>query len=249
MGKLILYSLVAHLIILGIIFTVPMVSEKREKPKDVYRVSFVELPRNPAEKKEVNKPQPNKKKESPEPKQVAVKKPSVAPLPEKLKVKKEPEKIPERRKKEKFKKSRNRQQQKQPKLETKGKEQKEKLTEFSTTTTASLGPKGVGSLSLEDVDFPYSYYLSIMQRRIAEHWDPVYSEFEGKGGRRVVIFFKVQRDGSIEGLKIEKSSGDEFLDGSAAMAIMKAGPLPPLPYEFEGEELRVHFGFEYSGEG
>lgn len=239
MGKLILYSLVAHLIILGIIFTVPMVSQKREKPREVYRVSFVELPRNPVEKMEVSR-----KIESPEPE-----KPPVTPPPEKPKVKKEPEKNPEPRKKEKFKKSRNRRQQKQPKQETKRTENKKKLKEFSTTTTASLGAKGVGSLSLEDVDFPYSYYLSIMQRRIAEHWDPVYSEFEGKGGRRVVIFFKVQRDGSIEGLKIEKSSGDEFLDGSAAMAIMKAGPLPPLPHEFEGEELRVHFGFEYSEEG
>ncbi len=88
-----------------------------------------------------------------------------------------------------------------------------------------------------------------MQRKIAEHWDPVYGEFEKRGGRRVVVFFKVLREGDIVDLRVEKSSGKELLDKSALTAIMKANPLPPLPHEFDGSELRVHFGFEYSGEG
>lgn len=335
MRKLILYSLVAHLIILGFLFTIPMVSERKPKPHEMYRVSFVELPgtplqqrdggqavkapepkkiepkkktaaaeqkkeavkpkpvkkaEKPTEEKKVEKPkpekkaekvQPEKKKEAPKPEKTAQKEPAPAPPPAKeAPAKKEPQKeekaqpklqepikgvtreekrqepepapSPKREEEEKGLKSPPKKEEEKapgPVLKGEGKEPAEKITEESASAIASLGPKGVGKLSLENVDFPYSYYLTVMQRKIAEHWRPVYGEFERRGGKRVVVYFRVLRDGSIQDLKIEESSGDETLDRSAAKAIMEASPLPPLPYEFRGEELRVHFGFEYSQEG
>jgi hypothetical protein len=38
----------------------------------------------------------------------------------------------------------------------------------------------------------------------------------------------------------------EFFDHSALRAVMVSDPLPPLPLGFTGEDLGVHFGFEYA---
>jgi TonB family protein len=281
MGKLILYSLAAHLIILGFIFTVPLVYKERAKPREIYRVSFVELSGGPpaprvrapvpkklspekkkrakekvsGKKKEVPKARPEAKKETPKPERKALEKPSAQPAVKKLPAPKEAEKP---------KKTERKTAQAPEKTEIKETVRKKKRSQGppegaeeqasqgagkATASTASLGPKTVGRVSLENIDFPYSYYLAVMQRKIGERWQPIYGEIEKGGAGRVVVFFRVLRDGTIKDLKVEKSSGSEFLDGSALRAIAEAGPMPPLPFEFQGDELRVHFGFEYSGEG
>ncbi len=55
-------------------------------------------------------------------------------------------------------------------------------------------------------------------------------------GREVleaVVSFKIKRDGNIEQLKLESSSGNKFFDRSVMNAISKAAPLPRPPYEIE----------------
>jgi hypothetical protein len=49
--------------------------------------------------------------------------------------------------------------------------------------------------------------------------------------------------------RVEKTSGDAAYDLAALRAVTAAHPLPPLPPEFKGSVIRVHFGFEYSGRG
>ena len=42
-----------------------------------------------------------------------------------------------------------------------------------------------------------------------------------------------------------KGSGFEFFDSSALRAVMLSDPMPPLPFGYNGDDLGVHFGFEY----
>jgi protein TonB len=59
--------------------------------------------------------------------------------------------------------------------------------------------------------------------------------------------FEIGRDGTVTGLKVEKSSGNALYDQAALRAITDATPLPPLPDDFKESSLRVHLGFNYSG--
>jgi TonB family protein len=56
--------------------------------------------------------------------------------------------------------------------------------------------------------------------------------------------FVVQRDGTITGIEVEKSSGQALLDQASRRALTLT-QLPPLPREFPGKQLTVYLPFEY----
>ena len=59
-----------------------------------------------------------------------------------------------------------------------------------------------------------------------------------------VIFFRINRDGSIADVRIERSSGLPFVDRAAQRAVLASSPLPPLPADFHEGSLGVHLKFE-----
>ncbi len=103
----------------------------------------------------------------------------------------------------------------------------------------SAGPTGV---SAEASDFPFTWYLSRVQRKVAERWaeQPRISE----PAQRPLIFVEILRDGSIKPPRVEKSSGNALYDQAALRAITEASPFPPLPQEWDRPTLRILFGFE-----
>jgi protein TonB len=99
-------------------------------------------------------------------------------------------------------------------------------------------PQGAGAISLDGVDFPFTWYLRQVESKISQRW-------QGKGQPQVI--FEIVRDGTIRAVTVGKSSGN-YLDDQAAMrAVTEAAPFPPLPEEFRETFLRVHMGFHYSG--
>ena len=99
---------------------------------------------------------------------------------------------------------------------------------------------GVGLVAAIDGSFPYAWYLQQVQGRIVGNWQ----RLGGQG--RVQIYFRINRDGGIDGARIEVPSGNGSLDESALMAVRRSSPLPPLPTQ-SGEYLGVHFWFNYVG--
>jgi TonB family protein len=95
-------------------------------------------------------------------------------------------------------------------------------------------------------DFPYQWYLAAVQRKVYEQWA---QPFSTSRGQRVVIVFEIARNGEVTRARVEKASGDAAYDLAALRAVASANPLPPLPAEFKGSVIRVHFGFEYTGRG
>jgi protein TonB len=98
-----------------------------------------------------------------------------------------------------------------------------------------------GSVAVDGSDFPFTYYLRLIQSKIGERWSP--PRAAAGGGERVVVLFEIQRDGQVREPQVEHSSGNKLYDQAAIRAVGEASPFPPLPPEYKQPTLRVHFGF------
>lgn len=101
---------------------------------------------------------------------------------------------------------------------------------------------GTGLIDAVDGQFPFLWYLQQVQGRITGSWN----RFTTAQGR-VQIYFRIRKDGAIEGERIEIPSGNAGLDQSALLAVKRSNPLPPLPDGFDGRTLGVRFWFTYLG--
>jgi TonB family protein len=94
---------------------------------------------------------------------------------------------------------------------------------------------GVG----EPMDF--GPYTADLQRRIKKHWFPP----KGFETKRVVVVFKVQSDGTMSNLRLDRSSGVAIADKAALDAVENASPLRPLP-EGAPPDVGIQFTFDYN---
>jgi TonB family protein len=61
-----------------------------------------------------------------------------------------------------------------------------------------------------------------------------------------MIKFTIMRDGQIQGVEVERSSGYTALDINAQRALLVTRTLPPLPAAFPNPTLTVHLNFQYT---
>ncbi|MFQ6672823.1 MAG: TonB family protein [Candidatus Tectimicrobiota bacterium] len=116
------------------------------------------------------------------------------------------------------------------------------------TLVAAASQRGA-ALSVDAATFPFTYYLRAVERKISENWDPVVHGILPGETRKVVIAFRILRDGTIEQPVVEQSSRLSYFDQSALRAVLRSVPLPPLPETFPDDSLGIHFGFHYQPEG
>ena len=97
------------------------------------------------------------------------------------------------------------------------------------------------SIAVEGERFPFSYYLSAIERKVSQNW------FSGvsSGGVELscIVYFRLRKDGRIDDLRVEQGSGNSYFDRSATRAVRSAAPFPPLPRAFSDEFLGIHFTF------
>jgi TonB family protein len=105
-----------------------------------------------------------------------------------------------------------------------------------------LGLGGSGGGSAFDQDFEYSYYVQQMLARINQHWQRV----PVRGQAVVLVEFTIFKDGHLENVQIEQSSGIAMLDRAAERAVLLANPLPMLPNSYPRDRVGVHLQFLYS---
>ena len=60
---------------------------------------------------------------------------------------------------------------------------------------------------------------------------------------QATVFFRVRRDGHVDGLDLVKSSGNPLFDTSLVRAINRASPLPELPRDYQLDLLEVEMRF------
>ena len=63
---------------------------------------------------------------------------------------------------------------------------------------------------------------------------------------KLAIQFVINKNGSVEGMRLIAPSGDVALDRAAWGGITASNPFPPLPKEFNGPYLALRFRFYYN---
>lgn len=91
-----------------------------------------------------------------------------------------------------------------------------------------------------DVDF--GPYMRNLQISIKSKWNPP----PNFSSNRVVLLFKIRKDGTVLSTRIFKSSGNKDVDNAALKAFQDAQPLQPLPAEFKDKSVDVQFTFDYN---
>jgi TonB family protein len=100
---------------------------------------------------------------------------------------------------------------------------------------------GMGAGSYLDVkNFCCPDYLGTMIQVIRGNW----SARQQVAGETMVVF-RIQRDGRLTDIEVERSSGYPALDLTAQRALFVTQRLPPLPAAFPDDHLTVHLRFEY----
>lgn len=100
------------------------------------------------------------------------------------------------------------------------------------------GRPGIDAIKEPD----FGPYMRELQRRIKMHWDPP----KGNESKRVVLLFKIAKDGRLLSCSVFKSSGLQNADNAALNAVKLAAPFRPLPPEFKGQSIDIQFTFDYN---
>lgn len=66
--------------------------------------------------------------------------------------------------------------------------------------------------------------------------------------RNISLEFAILKDGTLEGMKIVSSSGDEAVDKATSEGIASSSPLAALPGDFKGQQLKLRFRLAYTPE-
>ncbi|PYN21446.1 MAG: hypothetical protein DMD99_19685 [Candidatus Rokuibacteriota bacterium] len=103
---------------------------------------------------------------------------------------------------------------------------------------------GTGPLTLSVSDFPYAYYIRQVQQKIQERWN-------GRAipGQQPAVVFEIRRDGRLNVVAIDRTSGNAYYDQIALRAINDASPFPPLPDDFKKSTLRIGLQFVFDPTG
>lgn len=100
------------------------------------------------------------------------------------------------------------------------------------------GAPGIDAIKEPD----FGPYMKELQRRIKMNWDPP----KGNESKRVVLLFKISRDGRLLSVSVSKSSGLPAADNAAINAVKLTAPFRPLPPDFKGQSVDIQFTFDYN---
>ena len=209
-------SLCVHVVVLGaLVFLFKAVPEMR-LPEGVYSVKILQpfvgsMRSGKTEKGEAAK----EEAKAAEPKEPPKKKEPTVPVPKKPDAKKEGE--------------------------AKNEPAEKPAQEKPLGVEVGIGTADGTGIAVDAANFPFSYFLSAIERRVSDNWFSAVSE--GAAGLTCVVYFRLSRDGSASDVRVETSSGNAYFDRAAIRAVKSAAPFPPLPKAFTDSFLGIHFTF------
>jgi len=113
-----------------------------------------------------------------------------------------------------------------------------------TEGPAVIGGGGSGQVrALRQIDI----YNAEIASRIQQNWAFSEQLAGDHKGLHTVIVMEILRNGNIQDIRLERKSGNRYLDESAYRAVRKADPLPPLPESYRGRIYTVGFRFTPTG--
>ena len=101
-------------------------------------------------------------------------------------------------------------------------------------------PLAPGSIAAKkDIDF--GPYMNVLQRKIKRAWRPP----RGNESKRVIVTFRISKNGELSELAIKTGSGFEPSDKAALVAVQAAAPFSRLP-EGAPNSVDIEFTFDYN---
>jgi protein TonB len=89
--------------------------------------------------------------------------------------------------------------------------------------------------------FTDAAYQKTAADKVLKVWKPVAGAPVGK---KTVLIALIGKDGKLEGLRDNMTTGYKPWDDAAIAAVKAAAPFPPLPSSWRYPTLEVHFHFE-----
>jgi TonB family protein len=85
-------------------------------------------------------------------------------------------------------------------------------------------------------------YLALVRQRISNAWNAPPLDLTSQA-YVVIIQFRLHKNGSVTGVVIEQSSGNEYYDLAGKRAVLNANPLPVFPPDITESYFDAHFTF------
>ncbi|MBI1884628.1 MAG: TonB family protein [Chlamydiae bacterium] len=118
-------------------------------------------------------------------------------------------------------------------------------TQISAGGGGGSGGKGVGGGGSPDgKEFPYSWYLDLIQNKITMNWKEPAKSLAPNNDLSAIVSFEITSKGQVEKIKWAERSGFSALDDSVLEAVEASIPLPPLPENYPDRKLGVKIKFE-----
>ena len=115
-------------------------------------------------------------------------------------------------------------------------------------------PEGDGTF-LNTKEFKYATFFYRVRDSVYDHWvDAAIREYRrrdptgniyGVQDRSTMLSIELDREGGLDGIRVEKASGVDFLDMVAIEAFKKAQPFPNPPPGIVDDDGHIRFNFQF----
>jgi len=94
----------------------------------------------------------------------------------------------------------------------------------------------------------YGWYVESVKRAISQNWIQTTIDPAVRAARQAhsVVSFRIYRNGTINNIRLETSSGNRSMDDSATRALLSIDKFPALPADYSGSYVDVTFDFDLS---
>lgn len=123
--------------------------------------------------------------------------------------------------------------------------------EFGAGYRGAASVRGNMEILSDTMGVNFGPYLQRVKDTVQRNWYAIMPESAQRpffANGRVSIIFRILKNGTVDALTVESSSGRVDLDQAARGGITLSNPFQALPKEFEGAELRIRFTFYYNPE-
>lgn len=111
---------------------------------------------------------------------------------------------------------------------------------LSNPMYAVKGGGGVGVGDNSPFGTQFGWYAERIEAQVGQHWQTAGLDPRSHAAS---VVFTIHRDGSVTGVRLSQSSGNQAMDFSAQRAILDAAPFPPLPPQFPKSDATVELKF------
>ncbi len=115
-----------------------------------------------------------------------------------------------------------------------------RLFDEENAPTGASGENGT-PLITDSPNFPYPWYITQVREALRAAW---MERMPSGGSLRCTVRFTINRNGSIKGVSVEKTSGNRLFDNAAESSAHSAAPFAALPDDFYEDRLTVHVEFK-----